>query len=92
MDQKLKLFSPKHFPIQSKLTSQTSMKVLKFYKNSENDLKIKKFFLILMVSPLNNNFFTYRETTVFSGVRGGIVFRFFDLQNKYLQKQKTPRI
>ena len=38
-DQKLKLFPPKNFPIQSKLTSQILIKVLKSSKMMKNTLK-----------------------------------------------------
>ena len=39
MSQKLKIFPPKRFPIQSKLTSQISIKVLKPSKMVKNTLK-----------------------------------------------------
>ena len=42
MDQKLKHYPPKNFPIQSKLTSQISMKVSKPAKIVKNELKQKE--------------------------------------------------
>ena len=55
MDQNLKLYPPKNFSIQSKLTSQILMKVSKPPKTVKNELKQRKsqkkflrnFFLIL---------------------------------------------